>query len=255
MSFSDPTFIGIDPTSGHKSFTYSALDKDLNLLALTDASMDEVLSFMEVRQAAVVAINAPAGVNQGLVLGRMKKEKPGPARIRGAEMRTAEYELRAHGIAVAGTPANAGSCSEWIQLGFELYDKLGKMGFKRYSQIDGSQARLVMETHPHACFCVMAGCLPLPKPSLEGKLQRQLLLHEHGVRIRDPMEFFEEITRYKMARGTLPFELLYLPEQLDALVAAYSAWLAVNKREQVSTVGDDREGIIVLPERLLQEGY
>ena len=43
------------------------------------------------------------------------------------------------------------------------------------------------------------------------------------------MDFFEEITRYKIAKGIWPMDLLYLPEQLDALVAAYTAWMAVHK--------------------------
>jgi predicted RNase H-like nuclease len=69
------------------------------------------------------------------------------------------------------------------------------------------------------------------------------------------MDFFEEITRYKLIKGVWPMELLYLPEQLDALAAAYTAWLAVNKTERISTVGDEMEGLIVLPEKELKEKY
>jgi hypothetical protein len=69
------------------------------------------------------------------------------------------------------------------------------------------------------------------------------------------MDFFEEITRYKLAKGIWPMELLYLPEQLDALVASYTAWLAVNKAEKVLFIGDDQEGRIVLPVVELKEKY
>jgi predicted RNase H-like nuclease len=69
------------------------------------------------------------------------------------------------------------------------------------------------------------------------------------------MDFFEEITRHKMIQGIWPLELLYLPDQLDALVAAYTAWLAVNKAEKISSVGDEREGLIFLPEKELKEKY
>ncbi len=50
-------------------------------------------------------------------------------------------------------------------------------------------------------------------------------------------------------------ELLYLPEQLDALAAAYTAWMAVHKRVNTLSVGDPAEGMIVLPERELKEKY
>lgn len=253
MIFTDSAFIGIDPTSGRKSFTYAALDRDLNLLALTEGEMDDMTAFLAGQGSATVAVNAPAGVNRGLVREKMNKEMLTPHKIRGAEFRVAEYELRERGISVAGTPARAEACPAWVQLGFVFYHKLEKLGFKKYPA--EKEPYQILETHPHACFCVMAGAVPLSKPSLEGKLQRQLILYERGIRIKDPMEFFEELTRYKMIKGILPIELLYPPEQLDALAAAYLAWLVVNKPERVCSIGDQKEGIIVLPEKELKEKY
>ncbi len=253
MLFTDSTFVGIDPTSGRKSFTYAALDKDLHLIALADGEMEDVTAFLAGQKSATVAVNAPAGVNRGLVREKMKKEMLTPHKARGAELRMAEYQLREHGITVTGTAASAALCPAWIQVGFELYRKLAKTGFKKYPEKDSPYQ--VLETHPHACYCVMAGQVPLAKPSLEGRLQRQLILYEHGLHVKDPMDFFEEITRYKLSKGIWPMELLYLPEQLDALVAAYTAWLAANKPERISLVGDDREGFIVLPEKELKEKY
>jgi len=95
----------------------------------------------------------------------------------------------------------------------------------------------------------------LARLSLEGRLQRQIILYERGLRIKDPMDFFEEITRYKIAKGIWPMELLYLPEQLDALVAAYTAWLAIEKQGNTTSVGDVQEGQIVLPVTELKDKY
>lgn len=253
MLFTDSIFVGIDPTSGHKSFTYAALDKDLHLLALADGEMEDVTAFLAGQQSATVAVNAPAGVNHGLVREMMKKEMLTPHQVRGAELRMAEYELRQRGIAVTGTAANVALCPAWIQMGFELYRKLEKIGFKQYPEKDS--AYQILETHPHACYCVMAEQIPLAKPSLEGRLQRQLILYEHGVRVKDPMDFFEEITRYKLAKGIWPMDLLYSPAQLDALVAAFTACLAVNKPDHIIMIGDAKEGVIVLPDRGLKEKY
>ncbi|MFM8427830.1 MAG: hypothetical protein ACKOBL_21885, partial [Chloroflexota bacterium] len=97
--------------------------------------------------------------------------------------------------------------------------------------------------------------VPQSKPSLEGKIQRQLLLFEAGIRIKDPMDFFEEITRHKMIKGNWPLDLLYLPEQLDAIVAAYTAWLSIHKPENITTLGDPTEGLVFLPEKNLKEKY
>ncbi len=253
MLFTDSTFIGIDPTSGRKSFTYAALDRDLNLLALADGELDDVTAFVAGYQFATVAVNAPAGVNRGLVRAKMRKEMLTPRKIRSAEYRMAEFILREHGITVSGTPASVAVCPAWMQVGFSIYRKLEKMGFKKFPEQNSPHQ--ILETHPHAGYCVLLGDAPLPKPTLEGRLQRQLLLYERGVHIKDPMEFFEEITRHKIMKGLWPVELLYLPEQLDALVAAYTAWLAVNKPEHISSVGNDKEGMIFLPEKELKEKY
>ena len=89
MLFTDSVFVGVDPTSGHKSFTYAALDKDLHLLALAAGEMEDVIAFIEGQKSAVVAVNAPAGVNLGLVRERLKKALPMPHQIRSGEFRVA----------------------------------------------------------------------------------------------------------------------------------------------------------------------
>ena len=253
MLFTDSVFIGITPVSGHKPFAYAALDRDLNLVALAEGEMGDVTAFVAGQDSVTVAVNSPSSVNRGLVRDMTKKKILTSYQIRRMELRLAEYELRERGITVIKTPASMELCPVWMQAGFELYRKLAKMGFQKYPE-KGS-TRQVMETNSHACFCVMTGQTPLARLSLEGRMQRQILLYEHGLRIKDPMDFFEEITRYKLLKGILPMELLYLPEQLDAMAAAYVAWLAVHKREGVFMLGDAKEGRMVLPGKELKERY
>lgn len=252
MLFTDSVFVGIDPASSHKSFTYAALDGNLNLIALSDAELDEMAAFLAGQSSVTAAVNAPAGLNRGLVREK-KNEMFKTLKSRATGFRVAELELRERGISVSGTPSTVGTCPAWVQTGFALYRKLEKMGFKKYPA--EKEAYQVLETQPHAAFCTLAGSTPLHRATLEGKLQRQLMLYEAGVRIKDPMDFFEEITRHKMLKGFWPLELLYQPEQLDALVAAYTAWLAAHKPDNISLIGDPREGSIVLPEKNLKEKY
>ena len=253
MLFTDSAFIGIDLTSARRSLTYAVLDKDLNLLALADGEMDDVTAFLAGQSSATVAVNAPMGVNRGLVREKMKNEMLAPHKLRSSELRLAEHELRLRGVSGTKTPASAALCPVWVQAGFVFYHKLEKAGFHKFPEKDA--AYQFLETHPHACYSILAGKVPLPKSSVEGRIQRQLILYEIGLRIKDPMDFFEEITRYKAAKGIWPMDLLYLPEQLDALVAAYTAWMAVYKADHISIIGDAKEGMIVLPEKELKEKY
>ena len=151
MLFTDSVYVGIDPTSGRKSFTYAALDRDLNLITLADGELEDLTAFLGAQQSAVVAVNAPSHVNRGLVRKKLEKQSltPGMRSIRGADMRMAEHDLRERGIAVTGTPSRAESCPAWMQAGFGLYAKLSKMGFKPFPQEDASN--LWLATHPQAC--------------------------------------------------------------------------------------------------------
>jgi len=247
MLFTDAVYVGIDPASGRKAFTYAALDKDLNLVAMTEGEMEDLTAFLSGQKTVVAAVNAPSNVNCGLVRKKLESESltPGMHQIRGADIRMGEHALRERGILISGTPSRRESCSGWVQAGFALYDKLSRLGFIPYPSGDASHQWL--ETHPHACFTVMLEQLPLPKTSLEGRLQRQLILHERGVRLKDAMVFFEEITRFKLLKGLLPVDMVYTAEMLDVLAAAYAAWLAARHPDQVSHVGEPPEGEITLP--------
>lgn len=247
MLFTDSVFIGVEFSSHRRALTYAVIDKGLNLLALTQDTLLEVTAYMQGQSSATVAVNAPSGLKrtQG---HEMKKQlsKPG--------FRSAEQDLRERGILVAGTPSAIADCPAWMQDGLTLHRKLEKAGFKKYLP-ETEATHQLLETNPYASFCVIADVVLQQKISLEGRIQRQLILYEAGLRISDPMEFFEEITRHKMLKGIWPLELLYSPEQLNALVAAYTAWLAIHKPNQISMIGDPREGMIVLPEKNLKEKY
>jgi len=254
MISNDSIYIGIDPASGNLDFSYAVLDSNLNLVKLADAEMDEMVAYLQNQESAAVAINAPSKVNQGVVKKMLEHEHNRPARtIRGADVRLAEYELRQRGIIVTGTPSREEFCPAWMQVGFALYERLLKSGFNLYG--DDSAACQVLETHPYACFCVLADGIPFPKSSLEGRLQRQLILNDKGLRIRDGMEFFEEITRFRLMNGVLPTEALYSSEQLDVLVAAYTAWVAMHHPEQLTLLGESSEGRLALPVSELKQKY
>lgn len=254
MNTNDSIYVGINPASGNKEFSYAVLDANLELVTLSDADMDEMVAFLAEQDSAFVAVTAPARVNQGLVRKKLEDERSTTAHtLRGVDIRLAEYELHERGIAVTGTPSREEFCPAWMQIGFTLYQKLSHIGYKPHNVADA--ACRMLETHPYACFCVLVDGTPLPKSTLEGRLQRQLILYDKGLRITDAMRFFEEITRFKLMKGILPTDVLYAPEQLDVLVAAYTAWLAGNRPDEITEIGDIDEGKMVLPAKELKTQY
>ena len=245
--------VGIDCTAGRRAFTYASLDRDLRVISLAEAELDEVLAFLEGHEAVNVAVNSPSHVNTGIIRRRMESLGGAAHAVRGAEIREAEHELHVRGIPVSGTPRSRALCPGWMQVGFDLFDRLPALKFKPYPVENAG--RQWLETHPHAGFCTLLGRSPLPKPTLEGRLQRAWALFERGVRIHDPMAFLEEITRHRLLHGLLPMEVVLAPEQLDAILAAYTAWLAAVRPAEVSQLGNREEGHITLPVARLQDKY
>lgn len=252
--FNHSTFIGIDPTAGEKPFSYAALDQDLRLLALGSGSMDEVLAFTAGQRQAVVAICSPRQPNQGIMAKREVRQSlsPMPSSGRWMNFRLCDYLLRQHHITIPQTPAKIEECSQWMQNGFLLFRRLSDLGYGYYP-VEGAD-RQMLEVYPHSAFAVLLGVLPFQKNSLEGRIQRQLILHEQRVNIPDPMRIFEEITRYRFLKGMLALDDLLSAGELDALVGAYTAWKAVTSPDQVILLGDEQEGQIALP-GALKETY
>jgi hypothetical protein len=249
------TFIGVDPTAGVKPFTYAALDQDLRLLALGQGRLEEILAFAAGQRQAVLAVCAPRRPNQGVMDDQHARASltPVPRPGRWNNFRLCEYLLRQHHISAPQTPADERRCPRWMRMGFTLFHRLENLG---YHELDSGQSdRSTIEVYPHASFTTLLGQAPFPKLTLEGRLQRQLVLFEHKLIIPDPMRFFEEITRYRFLHGILPMDDIYAPGELDALVGAYTAWLTVNQPEHISRLGDAREGQIILPVNELKPKY
>jgi hypothetical protein len=255
MLFTDAIFAGVDTTGGQQSFTMAVLDQTARLVAMTEGELDSILSFAGGHSKAFFAINSPSRPNNG-ALQRLENRanlpslhKPG----RGVEMRLAEHQLRERGISVGATSSKAETAPNWIQLGFMLYEQLNAMGYHAFPS-EGAPLQW-LETHPHAVFCALLGHTPLARHSLEGRIQRQLILLEQGLVINDPMEFYDEITRHGILKGELPLHQIYGSNALDALAAAYTALRAARSHDSILKLGAPDEGLIFLPVTELRAHY
>lgn len=256
MLFDKTTFIGIDPTAGQKPFTYVALDGDLSILALGQGHADDILAFVGGQQSAIVAVNAPQQPNQGMMAAREVRQllEPPPRSGRWNGFRVAEYELHTRGISIPRTPAREENCARWVQMGFALFRGIKKLGYQPFSP-ENTYSHIYLEVYPHGAFTALLERLPFPKQTLEGRIQRQLVLYLQKLKVSNPMQIFEEITRHRILQGILPLDGLYTPNELDALGAAYTAWLAANKPEHITLVGHLEEGQIALPTAALKTHY
>lgn len=118
----------------------------------------------------------------------------------------------------------------------DLKGSMLKAGFKPFSR--KSFPRQLIETSVQDCFRAWSGHRLLARRALEGRLQRSAVLYEQGLQITDPVDIFEEITRYKLVQGILPLDRLPSSRELDALAAAYLAWMSLNRPGQIVPKGE-----------------
>lgn len=248
-------YFGIDPTAGKKPFSYAVLNQNLSLQALGEGSMEAVLADVAAQHQVLVAVCAPQRPNQRLLEKEEVRQRfsPPPRPGRWLDFRVVEYQLRQHNIQSPRTPAQENACPGWMKKGFVLYHRLEKLNIQPYTPAQTSHQYL--EVYPHACYTVLLGHPPLLKHSLEGRLQRQLVLHKLNPDIPDPMSILAGITPASVLQGNLPLNKLYQTGELDALVAAYTAWLAATHPHQVTWLGDPHEGYLVLPTSELKRYY
>lgn len=251
MTEKSPVYVGVEiiRSAGrlHRAFVFAALDEDLSLLALCHGDREEVLAYLGGQQTAFAAINAPRSPNTGIVNDKSAYQNslPFDESDPPVNARLCEILLQGEGFKIGSTPDKVKSCSLWMRRGFDLYRRLAAFDYLPYPGQDSPRHSL--EICADAIFWrLLSHKLPLPN-SLEGRLQRQLILYEQEVPVPDAMDFFMEITRYKLIQGDLPDEDIYSFEELNALAAAFIAWKAAHQPDQIEHLGDADEGQITLP--------
>jgi len=257
MLFTDAVFVGIDPTAGKQPIQYAALDRDLHLIALDQGDLESVLAFVASLESAVVAVDAPQGTSRGLMsqADTRRRYNLRPEGKTWAKWRVCEYELRRRNIRLYNTPEREEDAKAWARTGFELFRRLEKIGFRKNILDEKSDERAIIEARAHSGFTILLERRPFLKRTLEGRLQRQLVLYLEGLDIANPMYALEEITRHNLLSGHLPLDRLHTFDALDAMMAAFTAYLTGIHTDRVSQVGERDEGLITLPASELNDFY
>jgi hypothetical protein len=189
--------------------------------------------------------------NRGLLKREEVRKKLSPSSYMGkwVNLRLVEYELLERGINVPRTPGSKKRSPRWMKLGFALFEELDKLGYELYPH--PSSRRQFFECQGEASFWNLLGHAPLREGTLEGRLQRQIVLFLVGLPVPDAMRFFEEVTRHRLLTNKLPMDKVFSANELNALIAAYTAYLNGTQPDKVIQLGDVEEGTIYLPDKPL----
>lgn len=243
MFYQHDTFIGVDISSGKLPYLVAVLNENGNLLALEKCALDGVMKYTGGYGSVTVGVNAPRFLSGG----KMGDEAFHNTFISDSSagkidhLRVAEYQLKVRKIRFTPITAPPNQIPTWVQNGFRLYQQLELM----FSP--GQDGRSIIEVNSQACYQILLGRFPFQKTSTEGRIQRQLMLIDQGVKLQDPMAYFEEITRHRILQGILPEAMLYSARQLDALAAAFMARRSHQNPASTVSIGDDMDGWIILP--------
>ena len=255
--FTEPVYLGINPSSGVKPFHFAALSESLRMVASYQGDMEGVLAFAAGLQSGAAAVDSPAGLSRASMGRPETRQRFGlPADSpTWAKWKLGEYELRRRNIRLYRTPTDNKLAPPWMRQGIQLHARLRKLDFIPYAAEADPADRLLLEVNPHASFTALLKRRPFAKQSLEGRMQRQLVLYMEGVDLANPLESLEEITRHHLLSGQLPLGDLLSHQALDALMSAYTAYLAARHPERTVQLGDPTEGLITLPVAALLDRY
>lgn len=233
------TYIGIDVQAAQKPYFYSALNSNLEIIACGHGRLEDVTAYLAGQSSALVAVNGPVCLPQNSV--QIGLFEAGDLTGHPAA-RSGDRELEARGFFDLAVPEHAKKAPLWVDRSLVLAEALKKLEYT----MDGGR-RIYLETQSDAAYWLAAGVVPYDSRSLEGRLQRQMLLWEFGLPVKDPMNFLEEFTRFRLRTSQVPMEQILPGHELRAMIAASTAWLVDNHPERVEHFGAVNAGEIILP--------
>jgi hypothetical protein len=240
-------FIGIELSGSRKGFTCAILSAGLKIEFSGVLTPLEWGTVIENAKAVVAAVSSPLTMNLGYMAdGDYRAQlKVTNQSARSKDQRVCEYLLGERGITCTRSPKDVSKLSLSLQRSLKFASELGMAGFQFWPT--AGAVRQMMETQTDAACMALLGVKPFPLNTLEGRIQRQLLLQSKGIAVPDAMEFFEEVTRHRLLSGKLPQEMLLAPGALNALISAYTAWAAANRPGEYTLLGEPEEGMVILP--------
>jgi hypothetical protein len=238
----DRVFAGLDCSGGASRVTVALLDGRPGKPRLQSIPASEAEAMLLGLDRVSVALGGPVHLPSP-----KPPEQSGTLRAKWDVARSSERELHRRGIPTRLAPENENAAPFWMRIGAGIARDLFQPGFVDSTEANRDNARLLLESHPLGCFTALLGRSPFGRNTLEGRLQRQLVLIRERVDLPDPLEAMEELTAHHLLAGRVPLSGLCLPCELDALAGAFTAWLAWHFPARVEWLGDGEKDRICLP--------
>ncbi len=242
MLFEEEVYVGVEVNPSGRKFTWAALNNRKELLTYQKTPLDRLLIFCKNIPRVTIGIETPAV--------RCRNGKPALPGLEyaghpnGWTLPAWQEALLAKNI----QPPAGGS-----QPGSPYLQSPGLVEF--YRQVFALEHITLTQVNGYVSLCCLLGQLPLPKASLEGKIQRQLILVEQGLNLPDPMSYFEELTRFKILHGMLPEKIILPLAYLNVILAAYTVWKEHNEAVDTLQIGNPPDAAIVIPVPALRDRY
>jgi hypothetical protein len=252
-SGSERFFAGVGFSPGRRRATVAVLTSRLDVQSLEAMGLTDAAERLCGFRQATAAIGGPlrpappADPPEGPLGASFRAGRAAP-------LRAGEADLLRRGIPVRKTPALESAAPAWMRAALQLAADLTGRGFSA-GRGDREAGRWLIETHPAACAAALLARLPFGRETIEGRIQRQLALLRERVALRDPMDALEELTAHHILSGRLALEGIRTPDELDALLAAFTAWRAFTSPENAFWLGGDSDGWICLPAKDIPDKF
>jgi len=241
MLFDEEVFIGLDINPSGRNQAWVAINTKKEVLTFQKTSLDKLLTFSKNIPRVMIGLETPAT--------RSKNGKP--------VLPGLEYSSQPAGWILPAWQENLENRNIHPPAG-------GNHGNPKYQSAEYAEFYRqvfmldhisIINVNAYSSLCCLLTHTPLPKSSLEGKIQRQLILLEQGINLPDPMVYFEELTRFKLLRCALPQKIILPLPELNTLFCAITAWKEKNEPENALQIGNPPDSCITLPVSELQESY
>ncbi|NSW51986.1 MAG: hypothetical protein HPY85_05740 [Anaerolineae bacterium] len=238
------TFVGIDINRKPPHFTFIAVDVDFQPIAIDTGPIESVIAYLSGLQYARISINAPLHLNAG-ILRKQTQKKNSPGKY--PNTRKIEYDLEQLGVTMYHTPDQVLRNDPITASGILLSEYLPQMNMvEGFTEIP-EQNHCYFESPAGASFWSLIDAPLLDEDTLMGCIQRQLILFDLDLPLKNPMEFFEELTRHKIKHGTIPTGMVLPVEELNAWINVYCAIESWRSPERMVRLGCSQEGYVFLP--------
>ena len=222
-------FIGIDPAGKRNKYCMAVLDGDKKIQVLSIEKLHSVYAYL-------------AGVDHCIVgLGSIAKYQHTERHVCKNPLDKLHFPVKY--AQKEDTRAGVRKTKNQRPLSDEVLTIQKGIQKLEYAPVsDEKQPKRFFLSRTDEVFRQIASGSLLPLGTDASRWQRQLLLLDQEIPLPDVMQYFEEVTRFRILQGNLPEEMIYQHAELNAILLSWLGWLATFEPARVLVT--DEQNII-----------